>query len=1051
MRNLKRALSLALASVMLLGMMVVGSSAASYPDVDDNDNVEAIEVLNAVKVMIGDHGSFNPDKAVNRHEMAVIMAKLYLGSEEADNYVGSHPFTDVYPWADKYVAACYENGLVSGTSKTTFGGSQPLTAIQAAAMMLRALGYEKLSEGASDWRTPVAAKANQVRLFKDVVSSPNVQLNRNQVAQLALNTLKADVVNTTSGSSINLGEIGTITTDIKYETVDYTTERGNYAGSDLTKDGYGRQQLCEKLYGTDLKMSDSTDDFGRPAVRWTYKADEVGKYANEADATYTKEVKSKDLYSDLGLSETTAASVVVDGKDAADFSIAKSSETKIGGNGVLVEAYKADDGDVTLTVINPYVGEITRVTPAKDNDERTVTVNGKKYETESFEEDDIVVYTVADGDIKSMYLAETVSDVEVTRAKNNSSDTDNDEFVAAGSTYKYAVIWDDDGSKTALVDDKGDVKKENRLDLYLDQYGYVVKVDLSEGSTDYAYVLDTDLDDGKLFSSGTPYAKLLLSDGTEVEAELDFDDYEIAETKDALGKKFKGMIVEYSKDSKNVYELEVMQNGSGDSAADAKTKALEADQKIVIDSGKAKMTLGTNTIYADSKTVFLTDDGDDNYKAYVGYDAVPDLEGVYNSTASANPAYAYYCESGSVADVVYILNIDASTDDIVFLLTSECSGKITDKDGDDYYECPAVVNGEIVDVKLNKSVKSSENMILLKSIVYDNADEEIIDINKSKVYDTDSDEDNYYITGTVTKKLTNGNLTIAGVSYGVASDAQVFVYDDEIESSSRTGVAAGDFGYFVINDGRIVSIFYKEGDGDDDGDGLDPSDVHVQGSIDDGFIVTTNKSATNYELAQAIEAYLKAEGISGLEKVSVANGDDGKVATITYVDGSEDNAVVNPISGEGAATAAKVMDKVQTAIDNAKDEADKPNPELVTVTVEGNTLKVEAKSGKGTEYFSTNKGSPATHDLARFLGKLKGEGAKEIVYGKDDTVYTWVADNEISKDSKSKWFNAEAESGKGQTLVGAIIADFKSSASSGSTITFTVDGAEMNIEFSIAK
>ena len=32
MRNLKRALSLALASVMLMGMMVVGTSAASYPE-----------------------------------------------------------------------------------------------------------------------------------------------------------------------------------------------------------------------------------------------------------------------------------------------------------------------------------------------------------------------------------------------------------------------------------------------------------------------------------------------------------------------------------------------------------------------------------------------------------------------------------------------------------------------------------------------------------------------------------------------------------------------------------------------------------------------------------------------------------------------------------------------------------------------------------------------------------------------------------------------------------------------------------------------------------
>ena len=62
MRNLKRALSLAVASVMLLGMMVVGSGAASYADVDAQDNLEAIEVLRAVGVMTGDdNGNFNPD------------------------------------------------------------------------------------------------------------------------------------------------------------------------------------------------------------------------------------------------------------------------------------------------------------------------------------------------------------------------------------------------------------------------------------------------------------------------------------------------------------------------------------------------------------------------------------------------------------------------------------------------------------------------------------------------------------------------------------------------------------------------------------------------------------------------------------------------------------------------------------------------------------------------------------------------------------------------------------------------------------------------------
>ena len=76
MRNLKRALSLALASVMLLGMMVVGTS-ASYPDVKADDNKEAIEVMQLLKVMTGDDkGNFNPAKAVTRNEMAVIMCKL---------------------------------------------------------------------------------------------------------------------------------------------------------------------------------------------------------------------------------------------------------------------------------------------------------------------------------------------------------------------------------------------------------------------------------------------------------------------------------------------------------------------------------------------------------------------------------------------------------------------------------------------------------------------------------------------------------------------------------------------------------------------------------------------------------------------------------------------------------------------------------------------------------------------------------------------------------------------------------------------------------------
>ena len=118
-------LSLALASVMLLGMMVVGTS-ASYPDVTYENNEEAIEVLKAVGVMTGDEkGNFNPDKAVTRNEMAVIMTALL--DLKTKDYAGSCPLTDVPAWAEPYVAACYANGIVSGTSATTYSGDATVT------------------------------------------------------------------------------------------------------------------------------------------------------------------------------------------------------------------------------------------------------------------------------------------------------------------------------------------------------------------------------------------------------------------------------------------------------------------------------------------------------------------------------------------------------------------------------------------------------------------------------------------------------------------------------------------------------------------------------------------------------------------------------------------------------------------------------------------------------------------------------------------------------------------------------------------------------------
>ena len=800
MRNLKRALSLALASVMLMGMMVVGSSAASFPDVSAEDNTEAIAVLEAVEVMVGnENGEFEPDKNVTRNEMAVILAKLILG-KDADKYVGSCPFTDVPTWAQKYVTACYDNKIVAGRTESTYDGNATVTAQEAAAMVLRVLGYEKLESTGTNWAQPVVAKANELRLFADVGSSATAPLNRNQVAQLSLNALQATMVTSDVEKDIVVEGVVTIPGKVTYterttNKFDYTQSNGAYK-KDVSDE---KLQLCENLYEKDLRLVPGTDDFGRPATIWSYKTEEIGKYADSADASYIKAVKSEDLYKDLGLKKSTKASVMVDGKAVPDFSITKTGTDKIGGNGVVVDAYKNDEGAVTISVINPYVNTISKVTEAKDDSARSVTVDGMKFETEGFDVDDVVVYTKADGKIKTMYLAEIVENVEVTKTVGNS------EFVADGETYKFA----------ALDVDKDNVKKENKVDLYLDSNGFVVKVKLNEGVTDYAYVLETG-EDSSRFGDGTPFAKLLLTDGTVVEAELKYSDYGslTPNNKAGLAALLKDKIVEYSKNSKDVYKLDVK-------SEDVATP-LASGQKISVETGKAKLELGdVKNIYADSKTIFLTDDGDGNYKAYTGYDAVPNLEGVF--VDNNNKAfYNYYCEDKStVAAVVYLRNTTGSSDDIVFLLGKECGNEITVKDGDNYFECPAVVNGEIETVKLNKKITDNK---LLESITWANEDEGIISTS-FKEYSTIDTNDNYVVNGEVTKKLTNGNITVDSKSFRVADDAQVFVYSDKIESSSKTAIAAGDTGLFVVNDGKIVTIFYTEAADNSGSNGGNSGDV----------------------------------------------------------------------------------------------------------------------------------------------------------------------------------------------------------------------------------
>ena len=769
MRNLKRTLSLVMAMALIVGMMVVSASAVSsdFNDSAEITNTEAVDVMTAIGVFEGtDKGAFNPTGILTREQAAKIVAVMLLGEEDASKLTtNSTTFKDVAAnrWSAGYIGYCVQQGILAGTGNGNFDPEGELTGLAFAKMMLVALGYDAKVANyvGNDWAINVAADAVNAGIApKGIVLAD--AMTREQAAQMAFQTLTADTVYYTNKGTTVIGSDGMqvivgASAPVKVAnstTDDYRTVKGD-------KDEV--QQFCEKYFSDLTLNSNNHDDFGRPSDQWKNGTKEIGTYASTADASYSEKVSSKTLYSDLGLDKTTTVDVTEDGKANGTFTIEKgNSDDELGGNGVLVEAFVDNDDNVTLVVINTYVGEISKVTAAKDGDDRYVTVDGKKFETESFEKDDVVLYTMADGEIQTMTLAEVVEGVEVTKTTGDSS------FVADGETYKYS----------AKMSNKGDVKVDSVLDLYLDSYGYVIKVDVSKASSDYAYVVNTGADEGRYDDESSYYAKLLLADGTVVEAEVDEDCLK-GDDFDAKKKeldKLPGYIVEYSKNSKDIYTIKT-----------ASTSGLADNKKVEINKGESAMTLDTETVYANSKTVFLVQTGTGNkatYKSYTGYANVPDLK-----DNSGN--FVYYCKSGStVATMVFISDVSASSDDIVYVLSSKEGTKVKD----------SYPSGNVL-----------KTDILLNVIAYADAENEILDASACEEYSKKDTDDTYQLPGVEVKaEAEDGIIDLGGKSYAVSDDVEVYAVTKgkKIETGSLSDVEKGMTVTAIVKNGEIVTIFY---------------------------------------------------------------------------------------------------------------------------------------------------------------------------------------------------------------------------------------------------
>ena len=800
---MKKLLALVLALVMSMSLVTISN--AAFKDADKIDYKEAVDVMNAVGVFIGDEkGNFNAKENLTREQAAKIIAYLELGSKAADALVGGATFTDVASsrWSAGFVGYCAQAGVVNGVGNGKFDPAGQLTALQFGKMLLVELGYDAKAAGmvGADWAINTSKLMASTKLMDKIDGSVNQVLTREKAAQMCVNALKAPTVEySTKGSSIivNGAEINFGASVPTYVTNTIAKEQ-TISKQTLTNSNAYTIELGEKLF-KDLKLNRTTDDFGRPANEWFWKAAKVGTYADKADLSYTEKVKLGTIYSDLGLGEKVLAknvTVYVDGdKGTLAKDISKGEDTKIGGQGTLTEVYY-DSGDNTAVIchINYYIGEVQKTVAATASKDAYIVIatdsvkpagaaGVENFTTDAKFDDDVAVYytySESADEIKSVAVCETVSGT-VTEAQNAKTAKEDTANVTISEKYKAAAKFVGEEVSDSMV--KYDYK------VYLDGNNNMLKIEkVSKLSNEYALVRATQ---GKnVFSSNK--AQVVFADGTEkvVSTAKDYNkvsSYQIPNN----------TIVTWTEED-GVYTFQPVEN-KGNVTVRATDLNATANNTLVVTNNKAGMTIKNATINANSNTILvLYDKKDDSYTTYTGIKEMPGIE----TTATVEADVYYYCNSGSMATILFV---DVDNDTIVkgagrnaiYLAGASRSNLIQNSTGN-YYEYNAIVDDEITTVKVDKATKVGSKYAyeldgMFKSYNV-NSKGVITSLTAHTAYNTNTGDALY---------LAGDGLNKVSADYTVIIDTKASGKNATITCDEKATF------YYVDKDGKITEITYK--------------------------------------------------------------------------------------------------------------------------------------------------------------------------------------------------------------------------------------------------
>ena len=770
MRNLKRALSLALASVMLLGMMVVGSSAKGIDDFTDKAeivNQDAVAVTSAIGMFEGyEDGSFGPENVVTRAEMAVIICTMLYGAGvNVNQFAETNVFTDVPAWAQGYVNLCSSLGIVAGVGDGKFDPNATVTTAQAVLMLCRALGYfQSAADFGSDWMLAATAKGTQLGLYGDLKLAANEGLTRDNVAELVFNALTKAVpvqYNELLGVYYNENK------GIVYSLTFYYTDTLGYKNFDLVyKTGeettYGRPATTwgTGSYRVQTNTTAGNDNYGLnedgsliPGQVKMLASDEIITIADEPDYVYTGATEEKALYKDLGRGIITsyAWTVYVDGHlDTVDYDknddgdyddVDESYVTRPGNNssdyiytdsGMVTEIY-VDSANETVTVVcyYNYIGQVSRV--RDDADGKYVQLTNITYDGGSYDDINSALTDVGTELDTKFYTDAFAEDAYVvfTVDCDDRDGSDYDAHVATMAAPETA-----DGTVKAVSQDpKYDTGNYIELDSTKYVYSEVSAKDLDNNDmtadpaleTEYRLYLDPngfvvgfaaleDVSKNYVYvidaseSTGDVEAKVLFPDGTVAKIDVD------------------GTIEKFNGTGSASTDFEVKNDTDADklegvvfayekNSKDVYTLTFETADQAVVNIETDKASIYTTSVDDQDTTVYTVDlntvfaDLDDKV-AYTGYEEVPNYDGATIMVVDHN--------GNGMEDIVFI--VDQGTkygeDSTYFYVAGATDYKTVKIDGTQYTYRTVYVDGEKIDKGSEEPfvIKASEDTIATTGI-----------------------------------------------------------------------------------------------------------------------------------------------------------------------------------------------------------------------------------------------------------------------------------------------------------------------------------------------